>query len=47
MLGEVIEHYKDPFVFSTCNIVCGTLEEVAEALPSSSGLTIIDRALAT
>lgn len=29
--GKVIEDYKDPFVFSTCDVVCGTIEEVGEA----------------
>ena len=50
MLGQIIENYKDPFVFSTCDIVCGTLEEAAEALKTIKDITpktlsIIDRAL--
>lgn len=32
MLGEHIENYKDPFVFSTCDVVCGTLEETAKKI---------------
>lgn len=51
MFGKTIEDYKDPFVFTTCDQVCGTIEEVAETLKSavsirSSGLAIIDDALA-
>lgn len=51
MLGTVIENYQDPFVFSTCDVVCGTLEEVADTLQRASGLhsrglVIIDEALA-
>jgi len=30
--GKVVVDYKDPFVFSTCDVVCGTIEEVGEAL---------------
>ena len=50
MLGRVIDNYQDPFVFSTCDIVCGTIEEVSAALRnvddiSSTGLSIIDKAL--
>jgi hypothetical protein len=51
MLGHVIEDYKDPFVFATCDRVCGNIEEVAEALCSvgsihSSGMQLIDEAIA-
>lgn len=50
MPGRTIENYQDPFVFATCDVVCGTLEETAQALQKidktySSGLDIIDRAL--
>lgn len=50
MLGQVIEDYKDPFVFSTCDVVCGTMEEVSRSLQrwkdiTSSGLSIIDQAI--
>lgn len=52
MLGEVIEDYKDPFVFSTCDMVCGTIEEVAEAVKNgiasnsnSKNLSFIDDAI--
>lgn len=31
-LNEVIKDYKDPFVFSTCDIVCNTTLEVANTL---------------
>lgn len=30
--SEVISNYKDPFVFSTCDVVCGDLNELAEAI---------------
>ena len=47
MFGKVIENYKDPFVFSTCDIVCGTVEGVGEALKTidsieKKGIEIID-----
>lgn len=50
MLGKEIKDYKDPFVFSTCDVVCATVEEVAEALKTISSiqpktLSIIDEAL--
>jgi hypothetical protein len=50
MLGTYIENYQDPFVFSTCDVVCGSIEELAEALKTadqvtSSGLSIIDDAI--
>lgn len=50
MLGRIIENYQDPFVFSTCDFVCGTIEEVARTLHKvddfgSDGLAIIDKAL--
>jgi hypothetical protein len=32
LFGKVIEDYKDPFVFTTCDVVCATVEEVAEQL---------------
>ena len=30
--GKIVKNYKDPFVFTTCDIVCKTIEEVAAAL---------------
>ena len=30
--GRVIKNYKDPFVFTTCDIVCADIEEVAKTL---------------
>jgi len=50
MLGTVVEDYKDPFVFSTCDVVCDSLEAVARALKDidkleTKGLSIIDEAL--
>ena len=46
--GRVIENFKDPFVFSTCDIVCGTVEEVGQALKTidsikPKGIEIIDQ----
>lgn len=50
MFGKHIEHYKDPFVFSTCDLVCGTIEEVADAIKKVENIKlktikIIDDAL--
>jgi nucleoside 2-deoxyribosyltransferase len=50
MLGQVIDNYQDPFVFSTCDVVCGSIEELADALQhvgdiQSTGLAIIDAAI--
>ena len=45
MFGKMVTNYKDPFVFSTCDIVCSTIEDVATALthplPRSTGLDIL------
>ena len=30
--GKVVKDYKDPFVFTTCDIVCKTISEVAKEL---------------
>jgi nucleoside 2-deoxyribosyltransferase len=45
--GRVIEDFKDPFVFATCDVVCGNLEETGMALKSieqitPKGIDIID-----
>lgn len=32
MLGKVIENYKDPFVFSTCDVIVENIEKAAEVL---------------
>ena len=50
MLGKVIENYQDPFVFATCDVVCGSIEELAQALKhaqdiESTGLSIVESAL--
>jgi nucleoside 2-deoxyribosyltransferase len=50
MFGQVVQNYQDPFVFSTCDVVCGTLAEVAKALTTATsmqttGLEIIDQAV--
>lgn len=31
-VDQIIDNYKDPFVFSTCDIVCGDSNEIAEML---------------
>lgn len=44
-MGQVIENYIDPFVYATCDVVCGSLEEVVEALrslPIVKPLSMID-----
>lgn len=48
MQGKHIDYYKDPFVFSTCDVVCGTVEEVAKNLKNIQkieieDITLIDR----
>ena len=50
--GQKIASYKYPFVFATCDIVCGNIEEAAEALVdieniSPKELDIIGNAAAT
>lgn len=30
--GKIIKNYRHPFVFSTCDVVCSDIKEVAEAL---------------
>ena len=37
-MGKVIRNYKDPFVFSTCDIIVSTIEEVAASLKSIKAL---------
>lgn len=49
--GQVIENYKDPFVFSTCDAVAETIEQVAAELKNYKqivprGIGLIDQALA-
>lgn len=36
--GKVVKNYKDPFVFTTCDIVCKTIQEVALALKDIQAL---------
>jgi len=50
MLGKIIEDYKDPFVFATCDVVCGNVEEVGASLKDiltkkPKGMEIVDKAL--
>jgi hypothetical protein len=47
--GVVIKDYKHPFVFSTCDVVCGNIFELAEALKNLDkikprGINLIDKA---
>jgi len=51
MLGKEIKNFKDPFVFATCDVVCGNIEEVGAALKNIGNiepktLSIIDEAIA-
>lgn len=46
--GRNVDNFIDPFVFATCDVVCGSTEEVAEALkalPKPKGITIIDKGI--
>jgi hypothetical protein len=48
--GKLIRNYHDPFVFTTCDLVCETIEEVAELLKTansikSKGLEIIPKSV--
>lgn len=48
--GKVVKNYKDAFVFTTCDIVCETVEEVGESLKTVLSievktLDIIDKAV--
>lgn len=50
MFGQTITNYQDPFVFTTCDFVCDSIEAVAQTLQkaqdfTSAGLAIIDTAL--
>lgn len=36
--GEVVKNYQDPFVFSSCDVVCSTVEEVATKLKDLSSI---------
>lgn len=48
--GQIIKNYKHPFVYTTCDVVCGDIEEVADALKNldkikPKTIRIIDRAM--
>lgn len=50
MLGKEIKNFKDPFVFMTCDVVCGSVEEVAIAVKDykklrPKGIHLIDKML--
>lgn len=36
--GRILTNYRHPFLFSTSDVVCGTVEEVAEALKNLSAI---------
>ena len=36
--GKTFENHKDPFVFTSCDIVCETIAEVADALKTIKGI---------
>jgi hypothetical protein len=47
--GKIVKNYKDPFVFSSCDVVCVSTKEVAENLKNLKSikpktLSIIDEA---
>lgn len=49
-MGQVIKNYVDPFVYASCDVIAGTLEEVAEGLKSCPQLspkdiTIVDEGI--
>ena len=37
--GKLVKNYKDPFVFTTCDLVCKTVDEVAESLKALSTIS--------
>ncbi|MDB5175507.1 MAG: hypothetical protein JWM81_365 [Candidatus Saccharibacteria bacterium] len=37
--GTIVKNYKDPFVFTTCDVVCESIEAVAEALKDIATIT--------
>ena len=51
MYGDkLVKNYKDPFAFSTCDVVCGNIEEVGETLKDirkikPKTLSIIDESI--
>lgn len=38
--GKLVKNYKHPFVYSTCDEVCGSIEEVAEALKNLDKINV-------
>lgn len=49
IVGKIVTDYKHPFIFSTCDVVCSTVPEVAEALKnldriSPKSINLIDNA---
>lgn len=40
--GKLVKNYKDPFVFTTCDVVCKDIQEVAAALQDLKNITVKD-----
>lgn len=40
--GKVVKNYKDPFVFSTCDLICRDIEEVGDALKNIDKIDVKD-----
>jgi len=40
--GKVVKNYKDPFVFTTCDVVCRDINEVAASLKNLENIDIKD-----
>lgn len=40
--GKIVENYRDPFAFTTCDIVCPDIEGVADALKNVDELVVKD-----
>lgn len=38
--GKVIHNYKDPFVYTSCDVVCSNLEEVGKALKNLDNIEV-------
>lgn len=37
--GQIVKNYKDPFVFSTCDVVCEDIQSVAKTLQKLNTIT--------
>lgn len=46
--GQLVKNFVDPFVYATCDVVCGSIEEVAASLvslPEPKSISLIDEAI--